>query len=322
MKMKIVLLLLAAEGCRGRNVTRIIRDHYTAPLDYRDEHFKELVDDEILRYNRTIENYKANIIKCIDKYIPNPDEAKDRCVGDEFFKVNEGADLERVKIASLFESLLDVAFNENCMQYEERYDFCVEMLTDTKFLMNNGYEVVDTLTSNREKYIDKTITFDIFIGIVNLVKYALDRFEGFREEMENDLELNRAAVWQYFLDMRAKIYEDNQVFNKNVNSEDEEEPEQELIVDPIHFYSVFLSNSRRIRTEFEMFLDQEHIDGVYLKPAAEEPVDLKTLLERHDMDVLKTLNATAPDASEEEDDLDPDQREDQIYTRILKKLKI
>ena len=222
--------------------------------------------------------------------------------------MNEGGELEKVKIESQFDSLLDVGFNENCMNEQKRYEECSRLLLHSKFLRMNGFEVYETLKANKRFYISPNFSYSSFMQVMNLLKYALEKYFHFAEALDSRLEIIKAEVWQYFLSQREKSLKEF-----SMSSDDEETPNKDIIEDPLELWSRMKKRFQSVKEEFRNFVIKEQIKGVVDDRQIINIIDLHELLSQHDLEPIKR---PSPGAVDEEDDLSENVK------KLLKRMKL
>lgn len=151
--MKFLILAIILTACQGKRVQRIIRQQYNVTLSFQNQSYKRLAVEEFRKINQTFQAFNETFLKCIDRNIASLDRCHDICLGQQFWKLNEAAELHKVKVESLVDTLFDILFNENCMTEENRHQACLKMLTDAKFLRNNGFNVIKSLLVNKDNYV-------------------------------------------------------------------------------------------------------------------------------------------------------------------------
>ena len=54
--------------------------------------------------------------------------------------------------------MIEVAFNENCLDTEENAESCYKLLDDIKILRFNDYIIIQTIRHNKDKYLTNNFT--------------------------------------------------------------------------------------------------------------------------------------------------------------------
>ena len=200
--MKILILSLLIYLVNNRKVRRIIKTNYDLPFN---DDLKEVVEVEFSKFEGKIENFNKNTMDCVEKHIVRPDFAEKTCFGDNFSKFNKGFDLLTFKIKSIFENMLEIAFNKNCINKSNVIKECFRLLEDTKILINNEYDVIRILNANEKKYLTANFQEDDFKEIFSFVKFIIEKFKEFEVELPNHRLVTQGLAWSFFLKKKGEM---------------------------------------------------------------------------------------------------------------------
>lgn len=200
---KLLLILALWELASARFVYRIIRKQHNLELGFENDDFIRLVDQQFQKFSTSLDVYEKSVKKCIDEFIPNPDYCEHKCLGKNFDRFSEGLDFVLFKNFAIFQHIIDVAFNENCLgQNEIRYT-CIRMIKDIKYLLTNSMDVIESIQSNSEKYVKGAFQKKIFNNLINLLSYLFDQFQKYEKESETRKSTMQGTVWVYFQTKKA-----------------------------------------------------------------------------------------------------------------------
>ena len=261
--MKVVyLLIVLIASSAARKIKRIIRNHYPTQFNYKDDDFKAHVDEQFEKFNTYLDNYKDERVKCAKKYLPVIKIAKEKCVGAQFEIYERGFDLIEFKMNAIMHHLLDLAFNENCMDIEENHGICVMMLEDIKLLILNNYNVVKTLDKNRTKYMRPNFGKTKFYRIVMLVEYLLDEYHKFTVELPQKRMVIKGLIY-------SSLVKDHESGTPETDVEDDEHSsllEEEGGADKYYLAKVkeHLKNKYSyLKEDYQKFIRRKNMENPY-----------------------------------------------------------
>lgn len=308
MKVLPILFLLAGlASCR--KITRIIRTKYDVQFTYKDDDFKTYVDSEFSKFDSFTEKYQKERIGCVERYLPVAKLSRQRCLGSDFEIFDRGFDLIEYKMNAILYHMLDLAFNENCMDVEVNHRICLTMLEDVKLLVNHGYNVVGTLSKNAVKYLTATFTKRKFARVLGLLDHVLVGYEKATEELPNKRMVIKGLVNNALVNSQKRtdvgeddeqeeasgkadedkhesdeaetdeaVKEDSDQSGKQTDSSEEEDDSNASLLEQEGGHDKYFVASVKnhiknkyayLEREYKTFLDQKHIASPY-KPTKED----------------------------------------------------
>lgn len=259
------MLLILTSYISSRKVARIIRRSYAVKFNYRDDDFKSYVDEEFSKFESFLDKYKDDRIKCVDKYLPALKNARNKCLGTDFEIFNRGFDLLEFKMNAILHHLLDLAFNENCMDIGVNHRICVTMLEDIKLLILNKYNVLPTLQKNMLKYITITFTKSKFVRMTKLIDYLLIGYKKQTDELPNKRMVIKGLVWG------ALVRNHNNSDDPDMNIDEQEDEHASLLEEeggPDKYYIAKIKSHIKnkysyLEGEYKNFIEQNNIESPY-----------------------------------------------------------
>ena len=188
-----------------RKVKKIYRTQYHNQFTFKGKEFSEHVDKEFENFGTLMDVYFEDRKRCITSMLPRVEKARLHCIGDDFVKFNKGFDLLLYKIQLVFFNMLDLAFNENCMDKKENYRVCVVLLQDIKILMLNKYSILETINKNTAKYFDEHFTQVEYDALVELLSSLFKDYKKFQEELPDKRIVYQGELWGYFNEEKQKL---------------------------------------------------------------------------------------------------------------------
>lgn len=116
-----------------------------------------------------------------------------------------------LRIESIFENMIQIFFNDNCMNNIALHDTCKQLWDDLKVLDYFGLETPGIIKENQDKYIDDEFTEHEFNRIYKVLKYLLDRFRDYMDERESVQLVLLGRIFNYLETKTAAYRSDDHV---------------------------------------------------------------------------------------------------------------
>ena len=113
--MKVLFILFFLKFIYLKKVRRIPKKWYILDFNFEGKDFLSMIESQFKRFNEYFIKFEKDHLRCIDENIIQPELAERVCFGHDFDIFNKAFDVELYKINSIFEHMVDIAFNENCM---------------------------------------------------------------------------------------------------------------------------------------------------------------------------------------------------------------
>ena len=220
MMRKLLLVLALCELASSRFVYRIIRKQHNLELGFEDDDFIRLVDQQFERFSTSMDVYEESVKKCIEEFIANADYCEHKCFGKNFDRFSEGLDLVLFKNFAIFQHMIDVVFNENCLAKNEVRYTCIRLMKDVKYLLTNSMDVIESVEANKEKYIKGAFEKKMFRKLMQLLDYLFEKFEAYEKASTTRKSTMQGAVWVFYESKKATYKSP-----KQAESKDEDEPD-------------------------------------------------------------------------------------------------
>jgi hypothetical protein len=122
---------------------------------------------------------------CIHEHHKDPPFCEEQCLGRNFKRVKQRFEMITLRVRSIFDNILQVLFNDNCMNNKDIIDTCKSLWDDLLVLDYYGYNINLIVKKNKEKYIDELFTDQEFDRVFSLVKFLFEKYYEYMSEREN-----------------------------------------------------------------------------------------------------------------------------------------
>ena len=186
--MKVFHFLILAFLCtlsQARQVKRIFKKVYLHRSYYYGRKFHKLIDKQFKRFDKSYVMLFKEVDHCIHEHHTDPPACEEICLGRNFKRVKQRFEMVTLRVRSIFDNILQVLFNDNCMNNKDLIETCKMLWDDLLVLDYYGYNINLIVNKNKEKYIDELFTEEEFTRIFDLVKFLFKKYEEYMKEREN-----------------------------------------------------------------------------------------------------------------------------------------
>jgi hypothetical protein len=195
---KILLIMVLLHFSTSKLVYKIIRKQHNLELGFEGQDFIRLTDIQFKKFDTSLDVYQESVKECIKNYMPKPEYCEHRCLGENLSRFTEGLDMVEYKNFAIFQHMIDVAFNENCLDADENRFTCLRMMKDSKYLLTNSFDVIETFRVNKGKYINSTFEESQYDRIINILMYLFDEYEKYEKQMTLRRQVMQGEIWVFF----------------------------------------------------------------------------------------------------------------------------
>ena len=180
-----LVLLCLSLSAQAREVKRIIKKVYLHRSYYYGAKFKKLITKQFKRFDKSYVMLFKEVDHCIHEHHKDPPACEEICLGKNFKRVKQRYEMVTLRVRSIFDNILQVLFNDNCMNNKDLIETCKTLWDDILVLDYYGYNINLIVQKNKDKYIDELFTKQEFDRIFELVKFLFDKFKKYMKEREN-----------------------------------------------------------------------------------------------------------------------------------------
>jgi hypothetical protein len=144
-----------------------------------------LINKQFKRFDKSYVNLFKEVDHCIHEHHTDPPACEEICLGRNFKRVKQRFEMVTLRVRSIFDNILQVLFNDNCMNNKDLIVTCKMLWDDLLVLDYYGYNINLIVKKNKSKYIDELFTEEEFDRIFDLVKFLFEKYYTYMKEREN-----------------------------------------------------------------------------------------------------------------------------------------
>ena len=181
----LLFLLTLLHVSNQREIKRIVKKVYLHRSFYYGKTFRKLISKQFRRFDHSYVKLFKEKTRCIKERQEDPPAAELLCLGANFKKVRQRFQMITLRIKSIFDNMLQIFFNDNCMNNVVLHEVCKELWDDLKVLDYYELETPEIIYENKEKYIDENFTPHEFERIFKILRYMLKRFKKYMDDRDS-----------------------------------------------------------------------------------------------------------------------------------------
>jgi hypothetical protein len=143
------------------------------------------MNKQFFRFDKIYINLFKEIVDCIHTHKEDVEHCESFCIGPNFKKVKERFKMNTYRVKSMFENIVQVLFNDNCLNDEKFHEVCKQMWDDIRVLDYYNLETLLIFSANQIKYIDDEFTEEEFQRIYDLIEILYNKMRKFMEDRED-----------------------------------------------------------------------------------------------------------------------------------------
>ena len=179
------ILLALAWQSRAREVGRIIKKVYLHRSYYYGPKFQKLIEKQFKRFDRSYVMLFKEMDACIHEHHKDPPFCEEHCLGRNFKRVKKRFEMITLRVRSIFDNILSVLFNDNCMNNRDLIETCKSLWDDLLVLDYYGYNINFVVKKNKAKYVDELFTEQEFQRVFGLVERLFEKYYAYMKDRDN-----------------------------------------------------------------------------------------------------------------------------------------
>ena len=170
---------------QAREIKRVIKKVYLHRSYYYGKKFHKLIAKQFKRFDKSYVMLFKEIDHCIHENKTDPPLCERVCLGRNFKRVKQRFEMVTLRVRSIFDNILQVLFNDNCMNNKELILTCKMLWDDILVLDYYGYDINRIIKKNKTKYVDELFTEEEFTRVFDLVQILFEKYYAYMKEREN-----------------------------------------------------------------------------------------------------------------------------------------
>lgn len=210
----------------NREVKRIVKKVYLHRSYYYGRKFKRLISKQFKRFDKSYIDLFKESRKCVHEHKEVPIDCEKICLGPNFKRIKQRYEMVNLRVKSIFDNIVQVLFNDNCMNNEVLKPTCKLLWHDVKMLDYYDYNTIVLLRKNKYNYIDDIFSKGEFERIFLIIRYLFNKFSKY---MADRTDVRMVMLGRLFVILENKTMsfreKDHQsiVGNPNMSEVDENE---------------------------------------------------------------------------------------------------
>ena len=174
--LSIILLILLCNQSQAREIKRVIKKVYLHRSYYYGAKFHKLITKQFKRFDKSYVMLFKEVDHCIHENRTDPPLCERVCLGRNFKRVKQRFEMVTLRVRSIFDNILQVLFNDNCMNNKALISTCKMLWDDILVLDYYGYDINLVINKNKTKYVDELFTQEEFDRVFSLVKILFEKY--------------------------------------------------------------------------------------------------------------------------------------------------